>query len=155
MSNFFKYENTPDSAYYTTFTMGDKDIYILPTIILEDNIDIILDKNLQPGHNLILEKYGEHWKDITYLSDLGLTFNQGKLSLIQEAWLNLKIENKLTEVDNQIFKICQKCAEEVGVKISKENRNDILINTLDMLVTPSFESEDLNNFKLGSISRPH
>lgn len=85
MSTFFRYKNTPDSAYYTTFTMGDKDIYVLPTMILEDNIDITLTENLQPEHNLILKKYEENFKNITYLGDLGLTFNQGKLSLIQEV----------------------------------------------------------------------
>ena len=154
MSNFFSYENTPDSVYYTTFTMSDKDIYILPTMILEDNIDIILDKNLQSKHQLILKKYEEHWKGITYLSDLGLTFNQGALSLVQEEWLHLKIENKLTEVDEQVSKMCIKCSDEVGVEISEEVKNNILVNILDTSVTPSFESEDLSNFRLSYISRP-
>ena len=154
MSKFFMYKNTPDSVYYTTFTMTGKDIYILPTIVLEDNIDVTLDKNLQPEHRLILEKYREHWKNITYLSDLGLTFNQGQLSLTQEVWLSSKTETKLTVVNKQIFKMCTECSKEVGVGISEEVRNNILMNTLDTLVTPSFESEDLNNFKLSLVSRP-
>jgi hypothetical protein len=50
--------------------------------------------------------------------------------------------------------MCAKCSEEVGVEISEEVMNNILVDTLDTLVTPSFESEDLNNFKLSSVSRP-
>jgi hypothetical protein len=50
--------------------------------------------------------------------------------------------------------MCAKCSEEVGVEISEEVMNNILVGTLDTLVTPSFESEDLNNFKLSSVSRP-